>query len=102
MNAGTNPCAVTNFVNRAPGCVAFGCFLGAGWSSPVARQAHNLKVAGSNPAPATKKALSNAAIRLDGGFLLSGAWLLEYRRDCLPYMRGADLPLPDGKAATPE
>jgi hypothetical protein len=28
--------------------------FGAGWSSPVARQAHNLKVAGSNPAPATK------------------------------------------------
>ena len=27
--------------------------VGAGWSSPVARQAHNLKVAGSNPAPAT-------------------------------------------------
>src|ERR1700754_359816 len=27
----------------------------AGWSSPVARQAHNLKVAGSNPAPATKR-----------------------------------------------
>ena len=27
----------------------------AGWSSPVARQAHNLKAAGSNPAPATKK-----------------------------------------------
>ena len=25
----------------------------AGWSSPVARQAHNLKAAGSNPAPAT-------------------------------------------------
>jgi hypothetical protein len=31
-----------------------GWFFGiAGWSSPVARQAHNLKVAGSNPAPAT-------------------------------------------------
>lgn len=31
-------------------------YLGdAGWSSPVARQAHNLKVAGSNPAPATIK-----------------------------------------------
>ena len=29
--------------------------INAGWSSPVARQAHNLKVAGSNPAPATKK-----------------------------------------------
>ena len=27
---------------------------GAGWSSPVARQAHNLKAAGSNPAPATR------------------------------------------------
>jgi uncharacterized protein len=27
--------------------------LDAGWSSPVARQAHNLKAAGSNPAPAT-------------------------------------------------
>src|SRR6266436_856567 len=25
----------------------------AGWSSPVARQAHNLKVEGSNPSPAT-------------------------------------------------
>ena len=27
----------------------------AGWSSPVARQAHNLKVTGSNPVPATKQ-----------------------------------------------
>ncbi len=26
----------------------------AGWSSPVARRAHNPKVAGSNPVPATK------------------------------------------------
>ena len=30
----------------------------AGWSSPVARQAHNLKAAGSNPAPATKSKIS--------------------------------------------
>jgi hypothetical protein len=30
-----------------------GLSRGAGWSSPVARQAHNLKAAGSNPAPAT-------------------------------------------------
>jgi hypothetical protein len=29
--------------------------LNAGWSSPVARQAHNLKVIGSNPIPATKQ-----------------------------------------------
>ncbi len=28
-------------------------FCVAGWSSPVARQAHNLKVVGSNPTPAT-------------------------------------------------
>jgi hypothetical protein len=28
--------------------------LDAGWSSPVARQAHNLKVTGSNPVPATR------------------------------------------------
>jgi hypothetical protein len=28
--------------------------ISAGWSSPVARQAHNLKVIGSNPIPATK------------------------------------------------
>ncbi len=28
--------------------------MGAGWSSLVARKAHNLEVAGSNPAPATK------------------------------------------------
>ena len=30
-------------------------YLIAGWSSPVARQAHNLKVGGSNPPPATKE-----------------------------------------------
>ena len=28
-------------------------YVSAGWSSLVARQAHNLKVVGSNPAPAT-------------------------------------------------
>ena len=40
----------------------------AGWSSPVARQAHNLKAAGSNPAPATKfKPPSNPL----GGFLFA-------------------------------
>ncbi len=30
------------------------CSPDAGWSSPVARQAHNLKVVGSNPTPAPK------------------------------------------------
>ena len=44
--------------------------VGAGWSSPVARQAHNLKVVGSNPTPATNKAhhnLCNGSLR--GAFL---------------------------------
>src|SRR5215217_9469656 len=41
----------------------------AGWSSQVARRAHNPEVAGSNPAPATEKAL------------LSGAFCLQDRRD---------------------
>src|SRR5437868_12641054 len=31
--------------------------IAAGWSSPVARQAHNLKVTGSNPVPATNLVL---------------------------------------------
>ena len=35
----------------------------AGWSSPVARQAHNLKVAGSNPAPATKNTKQNQRLK---------------------------------------
>ena len=35
-----------------------------GWSSQVARRAHNPEVAGSNPAPATRKALLNRAFRL--------------------------------------
>src|SRR3990167_4789987 len=34
----------------------------AGWSSPVARQAHNLKVVGSNPTPATKNSKRNQSI----------------------------------------
>ena len=31
------------------------CYRVAGWSSSVARRAHNPKVVGSNPAPATRK-----------------------------------------------
>ena len=34
----------------------------AGWSSPVARQAHNLKVTGSNPVPATKRSPSGRKV----------------------------------------
>ena len=45
----------------------------AGWSSLVARRAHNPKVVGSNPAPATtlesqKKALHRMLYRTDAGW----------------------------------
>jgi hypothetical protein len=36
------------------GAVGYNCNPLAGWSSLAARRAHNPKVAGSNPAPATK------------------------------------------------
>ena len=39
----------------------------AGWSSPVARQAHNLKVVGSNPTPATKITQSYQIIKRRSG-----------------------------------
>ena len=45
-------------------------YHGAGWSSPVARQAHNLKVVGSNPTPATNLNEQAAVERL-AAFLLS-------------------------------
>src|SRR5690348_12545391 len=41
----------------------------AGWSSPVARQAHNLKVRGSNPLPATSLT-ERAASTTEAAFLL--------------------------------
>ena len=41
----------------------------AGWSSSVARRAHNPKVVGSNPAPATTK-VSLDAIRVPGSFYI--------------------------------
>src|SRR6185436_7422912 len=42
--------------------------IDAGWSSPVARWAHNPKVAGSNPAPATKFEIAVSDLRcLSGG-----------------------------------
>ena len=41
-------------------------FTGAGWSSSVARWAHNPEVTGSNPVPATKKDLVRATSPLRG------------------------------------
>src|ERR1700740_3535295 len=49
--------AVENFLRKRLREFAAQCIVpflkNAGWSSLVARQAHNLKVAGSNPAPAS-------------------------------------------------
>jgi hypothetical protein len=42
------------------------CPLNAGWSSPVARQAHNLKVVGSNPTPATNSARDPKGLQPSG------------------------------------
>jgi hypothetical protein len=42
----------------------------AGWSSPVARWAHNPKVAGSNPVPATKSFQDASPMDLPSGAVL--------------------------------
>ncbi len=42
-----------NYDWASTGSFGLGYNLAAGWSSPVAREAHNLEVAGSNPVPAT-------------------------------------------------
>ena len=52
-----------------------GSHIDAGWSSSVARQAHNLKVAGSNPAPATKTITRAILAGEPPAFLVSfGQW----------------------------
>jgi hypothetical protein len=57
-------------VSGRSNCCAHG---DAGWSSPVARQAHNLKVVGSNPAPATNCFYTTIPINhVDG--LAANAW----------------------------
>ena len=52
------------------GTFAFLLALGAGWSSPVARQAHNLKVVGSNPTPATNDIAK--AVSFEAAFCVFG------------------------------
>ena len=51
--------------------------LTAGWSSPVAREAHNLEVVGSNPAPATCRLSANRAFRRLEAFLLDRMRVLK-------------------------
>src|SRR5436190_12603487 len=61
----------------------------AGWSSPVARQAHNLKVEGSNPSPATIDAKSPAAARPPGFFVYLGKQVTGTQRRSAPTLRPA-------------
>ena len=61
------------FVRLSRLWLLFGYFLLSVRVSLGFRQAHNLKVAGSNPAPATNKMIfSNTAILPDGGFCFLG------------------------------
>src|SRR2546428_10792694 len=52
---------IANLRSKSRG--SHGSVFGAGWSSPVARWAHNPKVAGSNPAPATNLTISKFELR---------------------------------------
>ncbi len=60
---------------------AHGSTVDAGWSSPVARQAHNLKVTGSNPVPATK--LESPPAKAGGLFCIRGTYRRHFRRGSL-------------------
>ena len=73
---------VTAFEAARPSFLA-ACFaFVAGWSSPVARQAHNLKVTGSNPVPATR--FLNPAGSTRRGFLLFSIYRLNETWVALP------------------
>ncbi len=54
--------ALAKFVPASLFCKGAQWFI-AGWSSPVARQAHNLKVIGSNPIPATTFVITHSPSR---------------------------------------
>ena len=67
----------------------------AGWSSPVARQAHNLKVVGSNPTPATRNTHNNNALHTSpgthaGAFVFASTPPQHSRRESLPRHRRLD------------
>jgi hypothetical protein len=55
------------------------CAPVAGWSSLVARWAHNPKVVGSNPTPATKQ---NAVENFDGVFCFMNYLFHGVAEDC--------------------
>ncbi len=89
-----HPRRATARLGLPPTAATAGIGNGAGWSSPVARQAHNLKAAGSNPAPATnlnpqnpnppkpgQPAGPNAFTVRQGRAVLRGGQQTPFRRD---------------------
>ena len=64
-------------------------FHRAGWSSLVARQAHNLKVVGSNPTPATTLRPSEfqCVLRVKSGVFAATASEIASRCDDLKRLR---------------
>src|SRR6266571_4348921 len=64
--------------------------FGAGWSSPVARWAHNPKVAGSNPAPATN--LLNFEIRISEFEIIGGCSSVGRAHGLQPWGQGFESP----------
>ncbi len=71
--------------------------LARGWSSPVARQAHNLKVTGSNPVPATNVHASSDHRWCPARIGLCSLYVLLYH-DLMSRRSGsADLPLHGGR-----
>ena len=67
---------LSSHITTPPRHISLG--VDAGWSSPVARQAHNLKAAGSNPAPATRDIEASAPQR-PGAFVILRAVPSECR-----------------------
>src|SRR5579864_8857842 len=60
-----------------------GCYdYFAGWSSLVARWAHNPKVGGSNPPPATNAIINLGPLKRAALFILSAHWRWTIKR-CL-------------------
>src|ERR1700755_3632335 len=67
----------------------------AGWSSPVARQAHNLKVTGSNPVPATKPRTPRP--QQDGAFVVAVPTGRSKNRSGRRRLSRQARPLPDAR-----
>ena len=88
------PGKTENGVDSARGGADFPRPFDAGWSSLVARQAHNLKVVGSNPTPAPN--LTPLDPPIERGFWFSGAEGFGWAIPAV-FGRGFPFPFPFGE-----